>query len=96
LEEKIRTRNSYVTIVGIRVGKFMTKASFWLEVMKIVSEIGVSAIQNKENEVREATGWECSVDRTSVQVFCQLHDVFVDGKRRRLEDEVDPLHLPES
>jgi hypothetical protein len=57
------------------------------------TKTGVSEIWSTTDKVREATVWECLVDRTSIQVLCQLHDVFVDEERRHLKDE---SHIPES
>jgi hypothetical protein len=42
---------------------------------------GVSEIRSTTDKVWEATGWECQVDRTSIQALYQLHDVFVDEER---------------
>jgi phage terminase small subunit len=36
------------------------------------------------------------VDRTSVEAFCQLYDVFVDEKRRLIEDEGGSSRVSES
>jgi hypothetical protein len=57
------------------------------------TKTGVSEIRSKADEVWEAIGWECPVDRTSVQALCQLHDVFVDEERRYMNDE---SHIHES
>jgi hypothetical protein len=53
----------------------------------------VNKIRSTEDKVREATGWECPVDRTSIQALCQFHDVFRDEERQHLKDE---SHIPES
>jgi hypothetical protein len=45
------------------------------------TKTGVSEIRSTTDKVREATGWECPVDRTSIQALCQLHNVFVDEER---------------
>jgi hypothetical protein len=47
----------------------------------------VNEIRSTEDKLREATGWECRVDRTSIQGLCQFDDVFVDERRRHTEDE---------
>jgi hypothetical protein len=52
-----------------------------------ITKTGVSKIQSTTEEVREATGWECPMDQTSVEALCQFDDVFVDEKRRHMEDE---------
>jgi hypothetical protein len=59
---------------------------------------GVGEIRSTANKVREATGWECPVDRTSVEGLCQFDDVFVDERRhtedeerRDMEDEFSPV-----
>jgi hypothetical protein len=62
LEEETATRNYYTFTVGIRMGEFASKTSFWPEVLETASEIRVREIWNKANEVQELTGWECPVD----------------------------------
>jgi hypothetical protein len=52
-----------------------------------IMKTGVSKIRSTTEEVREATGWECPMDRMSVEALCQFDDVFVDEKRRHTEDE---------
>ena len=46
--------------------------------------------------IREAMGWECPVDKNSVYALCQLHEVYVDEKRRRMDDAAGALKIPES
>jgi hypothetical protein len=70
LEEEIATRNSYVTIVEIRVADFTTMTSFWPQVLEIIRETYIREIWSKVDEVREVTEWECPVDRTNIQVLC--------------------------
>jgi hypothetical protein len=96
LEEEIAARNSYVSTLGIRVGDFATTSWFWPKVLEAVKESATSEIRSKADEVREATGWECPVDRTSVEALCQIHEVFMDEKRRRMEDEGGSSRAPES
>jgi hypothetical protein len=96
LEEEITARNSYGTTMEIHVGEFMT-TSFWPEVLVTMKEISVSKILIKANEgIGNNRLGVCLVDRMSVQALCQLQDIFVDEKRRCMEDEVSSLHIPES
>jgi hypothetical protein len=61
------------------------------------TKTGVSEIWSTTDKVREATGWECPVDRTSIQALCQFHDVFVDEERQHMkEDEFSSSRIPES
>jgi hypothetical protein len=96
LEEEIVARNSYVSTLGICVGESTTTSSFWPKVLEAVKDTGSSEIYSKADEVREATRWECPVDWTSVEALCQLHDVFVDEKRRCMADEGGSSRVPES
>jgi hypothetical protein len=67
LEEEIVMRNSYASTMGIHMGKFATKISFWPEVSEIVRVSNVSKIQTKADDVREATSWKYLIDHMSVQ-----------------------------
>jgi hypothetical protein len=56
LEEEIAARNSYASKVRICMGDFVTTSSFWLEVLEVVKETGVSEILSKSDKVQETTG----------------------------------------
>jgi hypothetical protein len=96
LEEETVTKKYYAPTVGIRVGELATKTSFLPEVVETASETSIREIRNKEDEVRELTQWECPVDRTSVEVLCQAHDVFLDEEKQRIQVEVGSSHVPEN
>ena len=53
-------------------------------------------IRSTAEGVREATGWECPLDKNSVYALSQLHEVYVDEKRWRTEDTPRPSKIPES
>ena len=53
-------------------------------------------IRSVAEGIQEATGWECPVDKNSVYALCQLHEVYVDEKRRRTDDAVGPSKTPDS
>jgi hypothetical protein len=78
------------------VGEFATKTSFWPEVLETASETGIREIRNKADEVRELTGWECPVDRVSVEALCQLPNILVNEEKQCMQDKVDSSHIPEN
>jgi hypothetical protein len=69
-----------------------------------ITKTGVRKIRSTTEEVWEATGWECPMDRTSVEALCQFDDVFVyekrrhteDEERRHMEDEFSSSRIPEN
>ena len=84
LEEEITAKSNYATIAGIRVGESSeAKASFWPEVLENTEKTDTNEIRSTAEGIQEATGWECPVDKNSVHALCQLHEVYVDEKRRR-------------
>ena len=90
-------KSNYATTVGIPVGEFSkAKASFWLEVLENPEKTDSNEIRSTAEGIREATGWECPVDKNSVYALCQLHEVYVDEKRRRTDDAAGPSKTPES
>ena len=92
LEEEIAARSNYATNVGICIGDFSgAKASFWPEVLENPEKTDSNEIRSTAEGIREATGWECPVDKNSVYALCQLHEVYVDEKRRRTDDGVGRL-----
>ena len=78
LEEELAARSNYATTAGIRVGESSgAKASFWPEVLENPEKTDSNDIRSTAEGIREATGWECPVDKNSVYALCQLHEVFV-------------------
>ena len=66
---------------GIRIGQSSeAKASFWPKVLEDTEKTDSNEIQSTAEGVREATGWECPVDKNNVYALCQLHEVYVDEK----------------
>ena len=53
-------------------------------------------IRSTAEGIREATGWECPVDKNSVHALCQLDELYVDEKRRCTDDAAEPSKTPES
>ena len=45
--------------------------------------------------IREDTRWECPVDKNIIHALCQLHDVYIDDKGRRMDDATGPSKTPE-
>ena len=87
LEEKLPVRSNYATTAGIRVGESSgAKVSFWPEVLENPEKTDSNKIRSTAEGIREATGWECLVDKNSVHALCQLHEVYVDEKRRRTDE----------
>ena len=41
--------------------------------------------------IREAIGWECLIDKNSVHMLCQFHEVYVDEKQWRMDDVAGTL-----
>ena len=70
--------------------------SFWPEVVENTEKTDSNEIRSTAEGIREATGWECPVDKNSVYALCQLHEVYVDEKRRRTDDAAGPSKTPES
>ena len=97
LEEEIAAKNNYVTITRICVaGWFGAKASFWHEVLENPEKTEFNEIQSTAEGIAEATGWECPVHKNSVYALCQLHEVYVDEKRRHTDDAAGPSKTPEN
>ena len=72
------------------------KVSFWPEVLENPEKTDSNEIRSIAEGIREATGWECSIDKNSVYALRQLHKVYVDEKCRRTDDAVGPSKTPES
>ena len=97
LEEEIDVESNYATTEGIRVGQTSrAKACFWPEVLEISEKTYSDEIWTTLEGIWEATGWECPVDKISVYALCQVHEVYIDEKRRHRDDEVGPSKTPES
>ena len=91
LEEELAARGDYATTAGICVRESSrAKSSFWPEVLENTEKTDSNEIRSTAEGVREATGWECPIDKNSVYALCRLHEVYVDEKRRPTDD-VDGL-----
>mgnify|MGYP006878819818 CR=1 FL=1 len=72
-------QRNYVTTVGIHVGKASRRVVFfWFEVLDTAEKNGSYEIYCKVDDIREATSWDCPVNRTSVSALSQLHEVYTD------------------
>jgi G:T-mismatch repair DNA endonuclease (very short patch repair protein) len=90
-------KNNYAATAGIRVRESAeAKTSFWLVALESTGKADTNEIRSAAEGIWEATGWECPVDKSSVYGLCQLHELYVDGKRRRADDEAEPSKEPES
>ena len=69
---------------------------FWPEVLENTEKTDSNEIQTTAEGIREDTGWEYPVDKNSLYALCQLHEVYVDEKRRRTDDAAGPSKTPES
>ena len=58
--------------------------------LEISEKTDSDEIQSTAKGIREATGWECPVDKNSIRDLCQLHEVYVDEKQRRTNDATKP------
>jgi hypothetical protein len=97
LEEEIAAKNNYATTVGIRVGESAgAKTSFWPVALESTEKTDTNEIRSTAEGIWEATGWECPVDKNSVYALYQLHELYVDGIRRRADDGAEPSKIPES
>ena len=97
LEEEIAAKSNYTTTAGIRVGESSgAKASFWPDALENPEKTDSNEIRSTAEGIREAMGWECPIDKNSVHALCQLHEVYVDEKRRHTEDAARPSKIPES
>jgi hypothetical protein len=97
LEEEIAAKNNYATTAGIRVGESArAKTSFWPVMLKSTKKTDTNEMRSTAEGIREAMGWECPVDKNSVYALCQLHELYVDGKRWRADDGAKPSKIPES
>ena len=75
LEEDATAERNYETDPGIPIGQMSGRVfSFWPEMLDTAEKTG-------SDEIQEAARWECSVDRTSVNALCQLHEVYIEEKR---------------
>ena len=72
------------------------KASFWPEVLEISEKNDSDEIWSTAEGIREATGWECHVDKNNVYALCQLHEVYVDEKQRLTDNAIGPSKPPKS
>jgi hypothetical protein len=71
LEEEIVAKNNYATTAGIRVGESAgAKTSFWPVALESTEKANTNEIRYTAEGIREATGWECPVDKNSVYALC--------------------------
>ena len=97
LEEEIAAKRNYVTNARVRVGETSReKSSFWPEVLEISEKNDSNEIRSTAEGIRKSTRWECPVDKNNVYALCQLHEVYVDEKRRRIDDAAGPSKTTES
>ena len=74
---------------GICVGESSgAKTSFWPEVLENTEKTDSNEIRSTAEGVREATGWECPVDKNSVYALCQLHEVYVGSGEAASAEEI--------
>ena len=86
-----------MTTKGIRVGGlYGAKASSWSKVLEISEKSSSNEIRSTADDIREVTEWKCPVDKKRVYALCQIHDVYIDGKRWRTNDVARPLRAPKS
>ena len=79
------TRSNYTMTVGIHVGETSgMKASFWLEVLGTTKKSRYDEIGSKSDEVRK-----------SINALCELHEVYIEEKRRRTDEAASLSRLPE-
>ena len=63
--------------------------------LEISEKTDYDEIRSTVEGIREAIGWECRIDKNSVYTLCQLHEVYIDEKRRCTDDAVGPSKTPE-
>ena len=71
------------------------KGSFWPKVLEIAEKTELDTVRNTADDIQKVTGWECPVDRTSVNALCQLHEIYIDEKRWDTDEVAGPSRLPE-
>jgi hypothetical protein len=97
LEKEMAAKNNYVATAGIRVRESAeAKTSFWPVALETIGKADTNEIRSAAEGIREATGWECPVDKSCMYGLCQFHELYVDGKRRRADDKAEPSKEPES
>ena len=70
------------------------KGSFWPKVLEIAEKTELDTVRNTADDIQKVTGWECPVDRTSVNALCQLHEIYIDEKRWCTDEAASPSKLP--
>ena len=79
-------RNFAVT-AEIRVGQSSgVKGSFWPAIVRTTENPKPNGVQSRVDDIRKATEREC---------LCQLHEVYVEEKRRCTEEVSGPSKVPE-
>ena len=81
---------------GIRVGETSgVKGSFWPAIVRTAENPEPNGVQSRADDIRKAMGWECPVDCATIDALCQLHEVYVEEKRRRTDKASRPSKVPE-
>ena len=82
-------QRNYITTTKIRVGESSSvKGSFWPEVLETAEKFELDMVHSQDDDICKATGWECPVDWRSVNALCQLHEVYVEEKRRHTMKQI--------
>ena len=86
----------YAASAGIRVGKDKTEAAragakFWTSVLEYEKKGKVTSneVELADRSVQSITGWSDPVDDNTIlaEVMCDNHEVFVEEKRKRIEEQ---------
>ena len=89
----------YAEWAGIRVGKDKNEAArtgtkFWSSVLEYEKKGKVTSneVELADRSVQNITGWSDPVDDNThlTEVLCDNHEVFVDEKRKRMEEQGGP------
>jgi hypothetical protein len=80
IKEEVASRGNYSASAGIRVGESHgIKTTFKSEVLDS-SKKPTNEVQSTMEDVWNVIGWECPIDRASVDALCQLQEVYVEEK----------------
>jgi hypothetical protein len=85
--------NYYATSAAIWVDEGKNSSGFWTDALKKVEKqkVCVEDLEHGEKEVMGITGWNDPVIPLTALIqlsTCHGHDVLVDDKRRRIEDQI--------
>ena len=91
LQDEREGRVNYFASAGIPVGESCTaRITFWPEVLESFNYNCLSNPKPVVQEIQRSTGWECPVDDTTTHALCQTHEVSVEEKRKRPDENVGP------